>query len=445
MLSQESFSMKPMVAVVGRPNVGKSTLINRLAGERYAIVHDMPGVTRDRLYLDSHWNGREFSVIDTGGIVPGDTDELLRSVADQAQIAIEEADAILFVVSGRDGVTPVDTEIAQSLRQTKKPVFMVINKLDNAEEAWRASEFYELGLGDPFAISALHGIGTGDLLDAVVGTFAPPSADDDPDVMKVAIVGRPNVGKSSICNALLGEERSIVSDVSGTTRDAIDSRMKVNGKHYVLIDTAGIRRKSKVDYGVEQFSVVRSLKAMERADVIVVVIDGTTGVTEQDQRIAGLAHDEGKAIVVVVNKWDAVPKDEHTMPSYAETVRKELHFVDYAPIVFTSAVTKKRLWNLFEVAESAAEENQRRIPTGVLNQVLNEAFALNPPPTDKGRTVRLKYVTQAGIKPPTIVLFVNNPKLMRDTYLRYLESKLRAAFGFSGTPIRMILRGREDE
>jgi GTP-binding protein len=437
--------MKPMVAVVGRPNVGKSTLINRFAGERQAIVHDMPGVTRDRLYLDSHWNGREFSVIDTGGIVPGDTDELLRSVADQAQVAIEEADAILFVVSGRDGVTPVDTEIAQSLRQSKKPVFMVINKLDNAEDAWRASEFYELGLGDPFAISALHGIGTGDLLDAVVDTFPPPGSDAEPDVMKIAIVGRPNVGKSSICNALLGEERSIVSDISGTTRDAIDSRMKVNGKHYMLIDTAGIRRKSKVDYGVEQFAVVRSLKAMERADVVVVVIDATTGVTEQDQRIAGLAHDEGKAIVVVVNKWDAVPKDEHTMPGYAEAVRKELHFVDYAPIVFTSAVTKKRLWNLFEVAESAAEENQRRIPTGVLNQVLNEAFALNPPPTDKGRTVRLKYVTQAGVKPPTIVMFVNNPKLMRDTYLRYLESKLRAAFGFSGTPLRLILRGREDE
>lgn len=437
--------MKPMVAVVGRPNVGKSTLINRLAGERYAIVHDMPGVTRDRLYLDSHWNGREFSVIDTGGIVPGDTDELLRSVADQAQIAIEEADAILFVVSGHDGVTPVDTEIAQSLRHTKKPVFLVINKLDNAEDAWRASEFYELGLGDPFAISALHGIGTGDLLDAVVDTFAPPSSDDEPDVMKVAIVGRPNVGKSSICNALLGEERSIVSDVSGTTRDAIDSRIKVNGKHYMLIDTAGIRRKSKVDYGVEQFSVVRSLKAMERADVIIIVIDATTGVTEQDQRIAGLAHDEGKAIVVVVNKWDAVPKDTHTMPAYAEAVRKELHFVDYAPILFTSAVTKKRLWNLFEVADSAAEENQRRIPTGVLNQVLSEAFALNPPPTDKGRTVRLKYVTQGAVKPPTIVLFVNNPKLMRDTYLRYLESKLRAAFGFSGTPIRMVMRGREDD
>jgi GTP-binding protein len=437
--------MKPMVAVVGRPNVGKSTLINRLAGERYAIVHDMPGVTRDRLYLDAHWNGREFSVIDTGGIVPGDTDELLRSVADQAQIAIEEADAILFVVSGRDGVTPVDTEIAQSLRQTKKPVFMVINKLDNAEDAWRATEFYEMGLGDPYAVSALHGIGTGDLLDAVVGTFAPPSADDDPDVMKIAICGRPNVGKSSICNALLGEERSIVSDVSGTTRDAIDSRVKVNGKHYMLIDTAGIRRKSKVDYGVEQFAVVRSLKAMERADVVIIVIDATTGVTEQDQRIAGLAHDEGKAVVVCVNKWDAVPKDEHTMPGYAEKVRKELYFVNYAPIVFTSAGTKKRLWNLFEVAESAAEENQRRIPTGVLNQVLNEAFALNPPPTDKGRTVRLKYVTQAGVKPPTIVMFVNNPKLMRDTYLRYLESKLRAAFGFSGTPLRLILRGREDE
>ncbi|MBC7543337.1 MAG: ribosome biogenesis GTPase Der [Candidatus Sericytochromatia bacterium] len=437
--------MKPMVAVVGRPNVGKSTLINRLAGARMAIVHDLPGVTRDRLYLDAHWIGHVFSVIDTGGIVPGDTDELLQSVAAQAQIAIEEADAILFVVDLHDGVTPIDIEIAQSLRQTKTPVFLVINKLDNPEEAWKASEFYELSLGDPYPISAMHGIGTGDLLDAVVATFPKQDEFVDPDVLKIAIVGRPNVGKSSICNSLLGEDRSIVSPISGTTRDAIDSMIKFNSKQYMLIDTAGIRRKSKVDYGVEQFAVVRALKAMERADVVVMVIDGTTGVTEQDQRIAGLADDEGKAVVVVVNKWDAVVKDEHTMVSYAEEVRKELHFIKYAQILFTSAITRKRLNMIFEAADSAAEENMRRIPTGLINQVLIEAMALNPPPTDKGRSAKMKYVPQATVKPPTFILFVNNPKLIRETYVRYLESKVRAAFGFVGTPLRMILRGREEK
>lgn len=437
--------MKPMVAVVGRPNVGKSTLINRFAGSRQAIVHDMPGVTRDRLYLDADWNGRPFYVIDTGGIVPGDTDELLRSVTDQAQLAIAEADVVLFVVDTRDGVTPVDLDIADALRQTRKPVLVVANKLDKPEEVWKTGEFYELNLGDPHPISAVHGTGTGDLLDEVLKHFPPPSPEPDPDLLKMAIVGRPNVGKSSIANALLGAERSIVSDVSGTTRDAIDSRLVVDGKHYLLIDTAGIRRKAKVDYGVEQFAVVRSLKAMERADVIILVIDATTGVTEQDQRIAGLAADEGKAVVVVVNKWDAVPKDSHTMPQYADQVRSQLYFLPWAPIVFTSAVTKKRLWNLFEVADAAASENQRRIPTGLLNQVISEALALTSPPTDKGKAAKVYYATQATVKPPTFVLFTNDPKLMPDSYMRYLEAKIRGAFGFTGTPIRLILRARNDK
>lgn len=438
--------MKPIVAIVGRPNVGKSTLINRLVGSREAIVHDMPGVTRDRLYLEADWSGREFVVIDTGGIVPGEEEGLLKSVTDQAKVAVDEADVVLFVVDGRTGENPADFEIARELRQSRKPVLLVVNKLDNPDLDWKTAEFWELGLGEPHPISAIHGNGVGDLLDEVIKQFPPPVAGQVDEGLKMAIVGRPNVGKSSLVNALLGTERMIVADMAGTTRDAIDSRVTYHGKVYTLIDTAGIRRKARVDYGVEQFSVVRAIRAMERADVVLLVIDATQGVGEQDQRIGGMADDMGKAVVVLVNKWDLVPdKDSHTMKAHTDELRRQLYHLNYAPVIYTSAVTRRRLINVFEVAEAAAQENERRIPTGPLNDLVLEAISLNPPPTDKGKRVRVYYATQASTKPPTFVLFCNNPSLMPDSYLRYLEGKLREAFGFTGTPIRFVLRGKEDK
>jgi GTP-binding protein len=436
----------PTLAIVGRPNVGKSTFTNRLVGSRMAIVHDEPGVTRDRQYLKADWNGRDFIVIDTGGILPGeDEDLILKSIRQQAEVAIEEADAILFMVDSKQGVTGSDEEIAQFLRTTKKPVFIVANKVDNVNMEAEAAEFYQFGMGQVYGVSSIHGLGIGDLLDDVVAAFPPPDEESDVDELKIAIVGRPNVGKSSITNRLLGAERMIVADMAGTTRDAIDSRVTINDKNYLLVDTAGIRKKSKVDYGVEQFAVVRALKAIERADVVIIVIDATTGVTEQDQRIAAMADDAGKASVIVVNKWDLVEKDTYTMETFKKTLRVELRHVDYAPLIFTSALTGQRVQQIIETAEAAAAEAQRRITTGLLNQVITEAIALQNPPTDKGRAMRVYYATQVRVSPPTFVLFVNDPSLVNQSYQRYLQNKLREAFGFSGTPIRVVFRERREK
>ncbi|MEB3198064.1 MAG: ribosome biogenesis GTPase Der [Candidatus Sericytochromatia bacterium] len=436
----------PTVAIVGRPNVGKSTFTNRLVGRREAIVHDEPGVTRDRQYLKSDWNGRDFIVIDTGGIVPGEReDEILRSIRKQAEAAVEEADVIMLMVDAKQGLTPADEEIAQYLRSANKPIFVVANKVDNVGLEADAAEFYELGLGTPFGVSSVHGLGVGDLLDEVLKVFPPVDPDEASDELKVAIVGRPNVGKSSITNRLLGEERMIVSDVAGTTRDAIDSLLTLDDKRYLLVDTAGIRKRAKVDYGVEQFSVVRSLKAIERADVVVMVVDATSGVTEQDQRIAGMADDAGKPSVLVVNKWDLVPKDTYTMDQFKKEIRDKLHHVDYAPMIFTSALTGQRVSKVLEAADAAFEEAQRRITTGLLNQVITEAIALNSPPTNKGRAMKVYYATQVRVGPPTFVLFVNDPGLVSQSYARYLQNKLREAFGFSGTPIRVVFRERREK
>ena len=436
----------PTVAVVGRPNVGKSTFTNRLVGRREAIVHDEPGVTRDRQYLKSDWNGRDFIVIDTGGIVPGEReDEILKSIRKQAEAAVEEADIILLMVDAKQGITPADEEIAQYLRSANKPIFIVANKVDNVQMEANAAEFYELGLGQPHGVSSVHGLGVGDLLDEIVNTFPPADAEGPGEELKVAIVGRPNVGKSSITNRLLGEERMIVSDIAGTTRDAIDSLLTIGEKRYLLVDTAGIRKRAKVDYGVEAFSVVRSLKAIERADVVVMVIDATAGVTEQDQRIAGMADDAGKPTVLVVNKWDLVPKDTYTMESFKKVLRDKLHHIDYAPMIFTSALTGQRIEKVLQAAEAAAQESQRRITTGLLNQVITEAIALNSPPTDKGRAMKIYYSTQVRVGPPTFVLFVNEPSLVSQSYTRYLRNKLREAFGFEGTPIRVLFRERREK
>jgi GTP-binding protein len=435
--------MKPLVAVVGRPNVGKSTFINRLVGSREAIVDDMPGVTRDRMYLDVDWAGKDFMVVDTGGIIADEKDTLLQEVQAQVRLAIEEADVIAFVLDGRDGITGTDLDIAQELRFTKKPIVVVVNKVDNDKQELLSAEFYELNLGEPLTISAIHGLGINTVLDAFIEHLPEYETGEKDENLKLAIVGRPNVGKSSIVNAMLGKERMIVHDSSGTTRDAIDTFLKHHGKTYTLIDTAGIRKRARVDYGIEQFSVVRSLKAIDRADAVVVVIDATIGATEQDQRIAGMVDDKGKACVIVVNKWDLVEKDNYTVNTFTDELRDKLHFIKYAPIIFTSAVTKKRLFNIFDVVNSAFEENNRRITTGLLNQVINEALALNPPPTDKGRSPRIYYATQASIVPPTFILFTNNSKLFADSYLRYIENKVREAFKFSGTPLRFILRNKE--
>jgi GTP-binding protein len=436
----------PIVAVVGRPNVGKSTFTNRLVGSRAAIVHDEPGVTRDRQYLRSDWNGRDFIVIDTGGIVPGESkDEIVRSIRKQAELAVEEADVILLCVDVQAGLTPSDEEIAQYLRAANKPIFVVANKVDNVIIEQDTAEFYELGLGQPYGVSSIHGLGVGDLLDAVVIAFGPAPEESPTEELKISIVGRPNVGKSSLTNKLLGTERMIVSDISGTTRDAIDTLLEVGDKRYLLVDTAGIRKRSKVDYGVEQFAVVRSLKAIERADVVVMVIDATAGVTEQDQRIAGMADDEGKPCLLVINKWDLVAKDSYTMDTFRTEIKDKLHHVDYAEMLFTSATSGQRVHKILEMSEAAHLESQRRITTGVLNQVITEAIALNPAPTSHGRALKIYYSTQVRSSPPTFILFVNDPSLASQSYTRYIQNKMREAFGFKGTPIRVLFRERREK
>lgn len=437
---------KPIVAIVGRPNVGKSTIFNRIIGDRLAIVEDKPGVTRDRIYGTGEWNGKPFNIIDTGGIEVYGEDEMLRSIRVQAELAIEEADVIVFMCEAKSGVTQADEEVAQMLFRSGKPIVLAVNKVDNMSRMDDIYEFYSLGFGDPVPISGSHGTGIGDLLDEVVNNLPDLSDEEyDEDVIKVALIGRPNVGKSSLVNAILGEERVIVSDVAGTTRDAIDTPFEKDGQRFVLIDTAGMRKRGKVYETTEKYSVMRSMKAIERADVVLVVINGEEGIIEQDKHIAGYAHEAGKAVLFVVNKWDVVNKDDKTMQQFETKIRDHFLFMTYAPIVFLSAKTKQRLHKLLPVVQHVAQQHAKRIPTHLLNDVVTDAVAYNPPPTDKGRRLRINYATQVAVKPPTIVVFVNDPELMHFSYERYLENRIRAAFDFEGTPIRIFTRRKSDE
>jgi GTP-binding protein len=437
---------RPVLAIVGRPNVGKSTIFNRIVGDRLAIVEDKPGVTRDRLYGVGEWLNTAFSVIDTGGIEIEGEDAILKSVRIQAELAIEEADVIIFMVDAKAGVTPSDEEVAQLLFRSKKPIVLAVNKVDNLARQDDIYEFYSLGFGDPIGISGSHGIGIGDLLEAVCALFPDKKEDEyGEEVVKFALIGRPNVGKSSMTNAILGEERVIVSEVAGTTRDAIDTPFERDGQKFVIIDTAGMRKRGKVYENTEKYSVMRAMKAIERADVVLVVIDGQDGIIEQDKHIAGYAHEAGKAIVIVVNKWDIVDKDDKTMQHFTQTIRDHFLFLSYAPIAFVSAKTTQRLHKLLPVIVQVAENHALRVQTHLLNDVVSDAVAYNPPPTDKGKRLRINYVTQVAVKPPVFVLFVNEPELMHFSYERYLDNKIRAAFGFEGTPIRILSRRKSSD
>ncbi|MCT4631742.1 MAG: ribosome biogenesis GTPase Der [Firmicutes bacterium] len=436
---------KAIVAIVGRPNVGKSTFFNYIAGKRISIVEDKPGVTRDRIYSDAEWLGREFTMIDTGGIEPDSEDIILSQMRNQAQIAIDTADVIVFMVDGSNPITTADEEIGMMLRRAKKEVILVANKIDNINSLPdNYYDFYNLGLGEPFPISSKNALNLGDLLDMIIWKFPETEAvEEEDDNIKVALIGKPNVGKSSLINTILGEERVIVSNIAGTTRDAIDSPVEIDGQKYVFIDTAGIRRKGKVNENVEKYSVLRSLTAIDRSDVCVIVIDAVQGVTEQDKRVAGYAHEAGKAILIVVNKWDLIKKDSHTYSAYEKDVRAELAYLQYAPVLFVSALTKQRLGNILEQIKYVSNNNSLRVSTGLLNDVLNEAIMLNQPPSDKGRRLKIFYGTQVGVKPPTFVLFVNDVELSHFSYIRYLENKLRDTFNFEGTPIRIHVRNKK--
>jgi GTPase len=437
---------KPVVAVVGRPNVGKSTIFNRIIGERLAIVEDKPGVTRDRLYGTGEWAGRSFQIIDTGGIDVAGEDEIMKSVKIQAELAIDEADVIVFMVDVTAGITPSDEEVAQLLYRSQKPVVLAVNKVDNDQRQDSVYEFYSLGFGDPYPLSGAHGVGIGDLLDRVAELLPVKEEEEyDDDTIRVALIGRPNVGKSSLVNAILGEERVIVSNIAGTTRDAIDTPFEKDGQKYVLIDTAGMRKRGKVWENTEKWSVMRAMQAIERSDVVLIVINGEEGIIEQDKHIAGFAHEAGKAAVFVVNKWDAVEKDDKTMQQFSQKIRDHFLFMTYAPIVFLSALTKQRLHKLIPEIVQVAEAHATRIPTPVLNDVINDAIVMNPPPTDKGKRLKINYATQVAVKPPTFIIFVNDPELMHFSYERYLDNKLRAAFGFEGTPIRLFCRKKSDD
>lgn len=437
---------KPIVAIVGRPNVGKSTLFNQIGKKRVSIVEDFPGVTRDRIYLDAEWLNREFTMIDTGGIETDTEDKILTAIRHQAKLAMEEADAILFLVDGRAGVTAADEEVATMLRRTKKPVILGVNKIDNINNHELIYEFYNLGLGEPIPISAVNSMNLGDLLDRIIEVLPEEShVDDEKDEIRIALIGRPNVGKSSLVNAMLGEDRVIVSDIPGTTRDAIDTHFIKDGITFSLIDTAGMRRKGKIDLPVERYSVMRSLRAVDRSDVVLMVIDATSGVTEQDKKIAGYAHEAGKAVVIVVNKWDLIEKDDKTTLRFTEDIRKELIFMQYAPVVFTSALTKQRVHRLTELIQYVAEQHTMRVQTSVLNEVITDAVDINPPPSVKGRRLKIFFATQPDVKPPTFILFVNDPEIMHFSYLRFLENRLRESFGFEGTPLKLIVRGRKEE
>jgi len=437
---------KPIVAIVGRPNVGKSTLFNIFANSRISIVENTPGVTRDRIYATGEWQDHEFMMVDTGGIEIMNTDAIAVSIRTQAQIAIREADVILFLCDAKTGVTDEDANVAKLLRESKKPIVLAVNKADSPKDEMGVYEFYQLGIGDPMPISASNHLGLGDLLDKVTEKFKNiPVEEDDEDEIKVALIGRPNVGKSSIFNLLVGQERSIVSNVPGTTRDAIDTAVTREGQRFLFIDTAGMRRKSQIEENIEKYSIIRSLRAVDRSDVVLLVLDAVEGVTEQDKKIAGYAHEAGKGIIIVVNKWDLYEKENDSTLRYTETLRKELIFLQYAPTIYVSALTKQRINRLPELIKYVAEQCSMRIATNVLNQLIEDAVAMNPTPTDKGKKLKILYVTQVKIKPPTFVIFVNEPEVMHFSYERYLENKLRSSFGFEGTPIKLIVRGKDEE
>ena len=438
---------KPIVAVVGRPNVGKSTLSNALAGENISIVKDTPGITRDRIYADVTWLDKTFTLIDTGGIEPDSKDIILSQMRAQAQIAIDTADVIIFLVDVKQGLQDADSKVADMLRRSGKPVILVVNKVDSIKKYMAdVYEFYNLGIGDPIPISAANRTGLGDMLELVCGYFPEGSGDEEEDDRpRVAIIGKPNVGKSSIINKLLGEDRLIVSDIAGTTRDAVDTVVNYGEKEYIFIDTAGLRRKNKIKEELEHFMIVRTVSAVERADIAVLVIDAKEGVTEQDAKIAGIAHDRGKAVIIAVNKWDAIEKDDKTIYRFTEKVRNTLSFMPYAEILFISAQTGQRLQKLFETIDMVSENHAMRVQTGVLNEIMAEAVAMQQPPTDKGKRLRLYYITQVAVKPPTFVIFVNDKELMHFSYTRYIENQIRETFGFKGTPLRFIIRERNDE
>ncbi|WLR56537.1 ribosome biogenesis GTPase Der [Mesobacillus subterraneus] len=434
---------KPVVAIVGRPNVGKSTIFNRIVGERISIVEDIPGVTRDRIYSSAEWLTHDFNIIDTGGIDLGD-EPFLDQIRQQAEIAIDEADVIIFLVNGREGVTSADEEVAKILYRSNKPVVLAVNKIDNPEMRDLIYDFYALGFGEPFPISGSHGLGLGDLLDEAAKHFPKDKEDEyDKDAIKFSLIGRPNVGKSSLTNAILGEDRVIVSDIAGTTRDAIDSQVTYDGQKYVIIDTAGMRKKGKVYETTEKYSVLRALRAIERSDVVLVVIDAEEGIIEQDKHIAGYAEEAGRAVIIVVNKWDAIEKDEKTMKEFEEKIRAHFKFLSYAPIVFLSAKTKKRIHTLMPMINTASENHALRVQTNILNEVIMDAIAMNPTPTDKGKRLKIYYATQVSVKPPTFVVFVNEPELLHFSYERFLENRIRDAFDFTGTPIKIFARQRK--
>ncbi len=438
---------KPVVAIVGRPNVGKSSLFNVLAGSRISIVKDTPGITRDRIYAQASWLDRDFTIIDTGGIEPESTDVILSQMREQAQVAIDTSDVIIFIVDVRQGLVDSDSKVADMLRRSRKPVILCVNKVDDHKKFGNdVFEFYNLGIGDPVAVSAANRLGLGELLDAVVSLFPEHDPDEEEDGrIKVAITGKPNVGKSSIINKLIGKDRVIVSDIAGTTRDAVDTITKYNGREYTLIDTAGLRRKKNVKEELEHFMVVRTVAAIERSDVVILVIDAVEGVTEQDAKIAGIAHDSGKGIIIAVNKWDAVEKDSKTVNRYEKKIRSVLSFIPYAQISFISALTGQRLTKLYDLVDEVYASASMRIATGVLNEIMSEAVALQQPPQDKGKRLKLFYMTQVGILPPTFVIFVNDKNLMHFSYTRYIENKIRESFGFKGTPLKFIIRERGEK
>ena len=436
---------KPIVAIVGRPNVGKSTLFNALAGRRISIVQETPGVTRDRIYVDVEWLDKRFTMIDTGGIEPESGDIILSQMREQAQIAIDTADVILFLTDVRQGLVDADSKVADMLRRSKKPVILAVNKVDNQKFDMDVYEFYNLGMGDPLPISASGKLGLGELLDRIVESFPEDAGEGEGhEIAHIAIIGKPNVGKSSIINKILGQERVIVSDIAGTTRDAVDTRVNWNGQDYVFIDTAGLRRKNKVKEELERYSVIRAVTAVERADVVLVMIDANEGVTEQDAKIAGIAHEKGKGVIILVNKWDLVEKDDKTIYRYTDKVRGVLSFMPYAKLLFVSAKTGQRIPRMFETIDAVIQNHALRVQTGVLNEILTEAMALHQPPSDKGKRLKIFYMTQVSVKPPTFVFFVNSKKLMHFSYTRYLENRIRDAFGFEGTPLRFIVRERKE-
>ena len=438
---------KPVVAIVGRPNVGKSTLFNALAGEMISIVKDTPGVTRDRIYADVTWLDKSFTMIDTGGIEPDSGDIILSQMREQAQIAIDTADVIVFITDVQQGLVDSDAKVADMLRRSQKPVILVVNKVDSVQKYMMdVYEFYNLGIGEPIPISAANRTGLGDMLDEIVKEFPEElDTEEDDDIPKIAVVGKPNVGKSSLINRLLGEDRVIVSDIAGTTRDAVDAKVKWQGKEYIFIDTAGLRRKGKIKEEIERYSVIRTVTAVERAHVVVIVIDATEGVTEQDAKIAGIAHERGKGVIIAVNKWDAVEKDDKTIYKHTNRIREVLAYMPYAELVFISAKTGQRLPKLFETIDAVIENQTLRIQTGVLNEILAEAVAMQQPPSDRGKRLKIFYMTQVGVRPPTFVIFVNDKELMHFSYTRYIENKVRDAFGFHGTPLKFIIRERGEK